>query len=49
MAKLHHPPCLHMLTLSRPEPRQFPEGTQKPALAGFTVILAKTSEGGTKR
>lgn len=42
-------PCLHALTFSTPEPRQFPAGTQKPALAGFTVILANTSLGGLKR
>lgn len=46
---MHIPPCLHPLTLSTPEPKQFPAGTQKPALAGFTVRLANTSLGGMKR
>lgn len=45
----HVPPCLHTLTFRIPEPKQFPAGTQKPAFAGFTVSLAKTSLGGTKR
>ena len=44
-----HSPCLHGLTLSTPEPRQFPLGTQKPALSGFTVRLANTLLGGEKR
>lgn len=42
-------PCLQPLMLSRPEPRQFPAGTQKPALSGFRVWLANTWLGGTKR
>lgn len=42
-------PCLQTLMLSTPVPGQFPAGTQKPALAGFTEVLANTMEEGTKR
>ncbi|KAG7257181.1 hypothetical protein CRUP_032771 [Coryphaenoides rupestris] len=45
--------CLTMTARSfftdSPEPRQFPAGTQKPALSGFRVWLANTWLGGTKR
>lgn len=42
-------PCLQTLTLSTPVPGQLPAGTQKPALAGFTEVLANTMDEGTKR
>lgn len=49
---LTHPwplPSRHTLTLSTPLLRHSLAGTQKPALAGFSLGAARTSAGGAKR